>query len=163
MSKGWNSREFVFDLLRRHDMTVGHFSEIQFDARTKTPIQRHLVYGHHRVAFFIDRMEMIGRVKVGAVVGDQGNFPHDQPLPSGRSSGFRPGKNSHTISALSAPLRYSMCGRMISGSDTVSLSRVMEISIIFDGSCMGSSLLDLSIRPRQHNDVLRFSASRVKF
>src|SRR5579862_192091 len=63
-------------------------------------------------------------------------FSMAQPSPSGRSCGRNPGKISHTCSAVSAFVRYSIFGRMNGGSSTVSLSSVAEMSTMRLGSFM---------------------------
>src|SRR5487761_457313 len=61
---------------------------------------------------------------------------HAHPSPPGRSDVFRPGNIEHNTSAFSLLETYLICGRMIGGSTTVSLSSGIEISMIVLGRCM---------------------------
>src|SRR3569833_3944079 len=61
---------------------------------------------------------------------------HAQPSPPGRSEGFSPGNIEHMTSAFSLLETYLICGRMLGGSTTVSLSSGIEMSMIVMGRCM---------------------------
>src|SRR5712692_2440857 len=50
-------------------MAVGLVAEVELDARLEAPVERHLVDGDGALALVHRRMEMIGRVEMGAVVG----------------------------------------------------------------------------------------------
>src|SRR6516225_8476746 len=87
--------EFDLDLGGRDNMAVRNFTEIELDAGTEKPVERHLIDSHHRFvgASICVPLWVLSWISSMA-----------QPSPSGRSSRRKPGNSSHNSGAVSALL-----------------------------------------------------------
>ena len=74
-----------FDVLGGGDVAVREVAEVELHAGLEAPFERHLVDGDRRASrpSSSRRMEVIGRVQVGAVVGRQGDASAAGASPSG--------------------------------------------------------------------------------
>ena len=104
------------DLGGRDDMAVGHFAEVELDAGSEEPVERHLIDGHHRLAVDGFRLEMDRRVHMRAVMRGQLDLLDRPALAVGQILTRRPGNNSAKSGAVSALLTYWIFGRMKGGS-----------------------------------------------
>ncbi len=66
-----DAAQFFLHLVRADDVAVRQRAEVELDAGAEEPVERHLVDGDHAVAVDVLRLEVIGRIHVGAVVGGE--------------------------------------------------------------------------------------------
>jgi len=76
--------QFIGNVGGGRHIAVWQVAEVELDAGLEAPLQRHLVDGPGPLAAIHGRMEMIGRIQMGAVVGGEAHRLHRPALAVGQ-------------------------------------------------------------------------------
>ena len=80
-----DSRQLGLDIGGGRDVAVGEVAEVELDAAAEAPLERHLIDGDRALAAVHRRVEVVGCIEMGAVVGHDAQAL-DRPAFAARAS-----------------------------------------------------------------------------